>query len=465
MKIYFSRSLYILLTLLLAACGPLAPTPTITPSAANILMATPSSTSEPEATPTLYPTIMVPTPDFRTPHYTHTPFPTPLINEQMFSSWLTQNAEATPIRTPVVLEKKEKYPRVYAKDGNLYFQRNASQPVQLTSSGKDREPLLSDDGQKIVFYRGESTDRIHFINSDGSREHTVITSETSLLVGKGDIVSPIFVPRTHILLFNTYLCGPRLGLYNGPECQAGVYSLDTDTWNIEKIIGDLSGSAWKDRNFEISPNGKYISVAGSGHVNLYVLSSGRFELAYPNIIEYYITTPDEYLPVQYWFPNSNGLIIIVANSQFNDPADPPSNYLAFRYTLEEKQGQQIPLEKSIIRGDGWCVSPDRNWILFTGIGKDALDYDFNYLANLITGHTQTFEKAGLSLYDCQWSPDSKHFVSNTNTINFIGSVDGSLPIPVGGHFIKWIDNTHYYYLVIDGNRTDTKTYIGKISEH
>ena len=46
MKTSFTRSLYILLTLFLAACGPLAPTPTVTPSA----------TSVPSSTPTLPPT-------------------------------------------------------------------------------------------------------------------------------------------------------------------------------------------------------------------------------------------------------------------------------------------------------------------------------------------------------------------------------------------------------------------------
>lgn len=56
MKTNFSRSLYILLPLLLAACGPLAPTPTVTPSV----------TSAPSSTPTLPPT-ETPTPEPQQP--------------------------------------------------------------------------------------------------------------------------------------------------------------------------------------------------------------------------------------------------------------------------------------------------------------------------------------------------------------------------------------------------------------
>ena len=56
MKTNFTRSLYILLTLLLAACGPLAPTPTVTPS----------TTSAPSSTPTLPPT-ETPTPEPQQP--------------------------------------------------------------------------------------------------------------------------------------------------------------------------------------------------------------------------------------------------------------------------------------------------------------------------------------------------------------------------------------------------------------
>jgi Tol biopolymer transport system component len=379
---------------------------------------------------------------------------------------LTQNALATPIRTPVG-HVTAHMPNAYIKDNNIYFQSSEGQPVQLTSSGKDRDPILSDDGQKIAFYRGEANDNINYINSDSGQEYGFIVSETPLLTGKGEIVSPTFVPGTHMLLFNTYLCGPRLGLYDGADCTAGVFSIDTDLGKVETVVNNLSGSSWRDRNFEISPNGKYVSVAGSGHIDIYAASSSHFKLAYPNVINYYITTPDEYLPAQYWLPNSSGLIaILAADGEYNDPADPPSQYTAYRYTIKDKQGVQLLLDKFMIRGDGWSISPNRNWMLFTGNDSGYYawqDEALNYLVNLNDSHTQAYEGIGWPLSNCQWSPDSKHFVSSTNTFaGFIGSVDGSTPIPVGGSFLEWIDNTHYYYAVWENTIDTTRYYIGEI---
>ena len=81
--------------------------------------------------------------------------------------------------------------------------------------------------------------------------------------------------------------------------------------------------------------------------------------------------------------------MLAADGQYNDPADPPSEYIALRYTLGDKQGAKIPIDKFIIRGDGWSISPDRNWLLFTGNtnGYHGGGEHFHYLANLTDGHT------------------------------------------------------------------------------
>jgi hypothetical protein len=396
---------------------------------------------------------------------THTPLVTPLVNNPLIHAWQTEYALATPIRNPVVPGMQDQLPRVYTKDGSLYYQNSPGQTVRLTNSGKDRDPILSEDGRKIVFFRGEAADNIHSLNSDGSREQAIVTGETPLLIGKGDIRSPSFVPRTHILVFNTYDCSPSKGLYDYPDCVIGIYSIDTDTGAINKVIENISGNSMRTGNFEISPDGKYISVAGAGHINVYAFSSGRFKIAYPDVVTYSVTPSDEYLPKQYWLPDSSGLIIITAaDHEYNEPATPPWFYVAFRYTVNDPRAVRLSLESFITwdnQHDDWCVSPDRNWILFTGNQTgDRRDDSFHYLGNLIDGHTQAFQPAGWPLFFCKWSSDSRHFAF-TNTIGFIGSVDGP-PVPVGGHFEAWIDATHYYYGVTDDATGATRTYIGVI---
>jgi hypothetical protein len=240
--------------------------------------------------------------------------------------------------------------------------------------------------------------------------------------------------------------------------------MNTDSGKIENVVGNLSGT--HGRSFEVSPNGMYVSVAGSGHIDIYTFSSGHFKIARQNAFSYYITPPDEYLPKQYWFPDSSELIIIRAvDNESNDPSTPPALYDAIRYTVNDEKTTKISLDKFILwdkQYDNWCISPDRNWMLFAGNNTgDRRDESLYYLGNLTNGQTRlyTFDLGPLLSF-CKWSPDSKHF-SFTNMLGLIGSVDGSLPVPVGGSFLEWIDATHYYYMV-DG-KDGTKTYIGEIS--
>jgi len=334
----------------------------------------------------------------------------------------------------------------------------------LTDSGKDRDPILSADGQKIVFFRAESIDKMYSINSDGSKEKAVVTGKTSILIEKGEIKSPAFVPGKHLVLFNTYLCSLSKGLYVYPECVIGLYGIDADTREINKVVENINGNSQRDRNFEISPDGKFVSVAGAGSINIYSLSSEGFKIAYSKIMTYYVTSNSEYLPRQYWRSDSSGVIIIRAvDGEGNDPTGSPFFYEVYHYEIGEEQAVQLKLDKFLMhdyRLDTWCISPDRNWILFAGNQTgDERDYSLiYYLGNLTNGHTvQTFTPYRWFL-DCKWSPDSRHFSSTfeDNMPGLIGSID-SPPIPVGGSFVEWIDSTHYYYMV------DKEIYIGEIS--
>lgn len=390
--------------------------------------------------------------------------PTPFFpQDSIIRTWATQNALATPIRTPVIRAENEKLPNAYTENGNLYFRTNTGQILQLTNSGKDRDPILSDDGQKIAFYRGEDAGNFHVIDSNGGQDKTIIVSEMPLLIGHGIIVFPTFVPGTHTLLFNTYLCEGDQHLYDAPDCSIDLYNLNTDTKTIESIVENLSGAY--GRSFEISPNGKYVSVAGSGHIDIYAVSSEHFKIAHPNVLSYYITPPDEYLPKQYWSPDSSELIIVrAADNESSDPSTPPALYDAFRYTLKDGNAMKISLDKFILwdkQYDNWCISPDRNWILFAGNDTgDRRDGSLYYLGDLVNGQTRVYTyDPGPLLYFCKWSPDSKHF-SFTNMLGLIGSVDGGLPVPVGGSFLEWVDATHYYYLV--DSTEGSRIYLGEI---
>jgi hypothetical protein len=440
-----------------------------------ILMAACKPVSNPVATMTVVPGTASET---YTPSLTITPdSPTPLLDRQIFDAWQTQVAQATPIRTPVVPTYSPKYPLVYVKDGNLYFQSSKDQSLQLTKDGKvyqqannsgeiERNAILSEDNQIIVFFRGKTGNDMYSIYSDGSQERALVTSRTTLLTGKGDIYTPHFVPGTHLLLFNTYLCEPKKGLYDYADCTIDLYSIDTDTGKINDVVRNINGnsmSMW-EVDYAISPNGEYVAMAGDGHVNIYQRAASHFQIAFPNVLSYPITLGDEYVARQYWLPDSSGLIIIAAaDGQANEPATPPAYYVAYRYTIGNKQAVPISMSNPILwnnQHDDWCLSPDMNWILYTsnesGDFKDNYQY---YLENLRDGRTQVFTP-WWDLFSCEWSPDSRHFAF-TNTPAVIVSIDGQ-PVPIGGYFGGWIDATHYYYSVIEKDNRTITIYIGEL---
>ncbi len=473
---YFCFLIALIITL--TACEPAVPIPTevnsIPTATKKQVVESPIDVATSTPLPTFTPDPYTPLPTF-TPFPTFTSSPTPLINSQLVDYWFAQYALATPIRTPVA-QMKRNSPRVYTTKGNVYFQDSNGKAIQITDSGKDQYPILSDDWQKVVFYRGDNYDNLHSINTDGSNERLLVTSKSLPTLSQGEIKALTFQPKTHYLLFNTYLCNPRptRPSYNAPDCTVSIYGVDTDSGDLAQIVAGLSGNTMQDRNFEISPDGQYISVASSGHINIY----RGYEIYYQNAVVYNITRPDEYLPRQFWLPDSSGLLAIVSDDEYNEPTAPPWSYAVYRYKLGET-AVQIPLDKTIVRtqGDTSCVSPDRNWIFFSGTGADI---DFSqwmgegqgYLGNLNNGQTQAFTQFGVP-WGCAWSPDNKHFVAyginsplGFSPLSFIGSVDGSLPIPVSGSFLEWIDNTHYYYETYENGKVESrKVYIGEITDN
>jgi hypothetical protein len=133
----------------------------------------------------------------------------------------------------------------------------------------------------------------------------------------------------------------------------------------------------------------------------------------------------------------------------------------------------IPFDKFIeikdFRDNEWCVSPDRNWILFPRHETGEPFYSgSHYVGNLNNGYTRAYEPSGIQplyYYYCLWSPDSKHFIDSWHMS--IKSVDESKSIPVdgyAGYFLAWIDNTHYYYIAeeIPNTPSTRQTYIGEI---
>ena len=373
---------------------------------------------------------------------------------------------STPTLTPALSKpfSLDRVRMVYVEGGNLYIRDGLNTPIQLTDSGTDQNPVLSDDGKKIVFYRGDDFDTVFSINADGSQERLIIQSETLPVLGQGKVRALTFAPDTHYLLFNTFLCDPppQGPLYDAKDCTVGIFIVDTDTGEINQLIVGLSGNATQSRNFEVSPNGQMLSIANSGHVDVFFLSSVSIDIIHQDAILYSRTIPDEYLPHVYWLPDSSGFIAILATDEFNEPTTPPKTYAAWRYTWDDDNAIQIPLTATIMFNSGcnFSVSPDRNWIYFVGNESGIVwETPTQYLGNLIDGHEQQYSGGGYcpsTYYSApKWSPDNRYFASDFASTGTIGSIDGT-SMPFNGQFLDWIDSFHYFY------QENDEIFIGKI---
>jgi len=352
------RYFWIILITLLAACATLPPTS--------------QPTTYPAGTMTSAPTL---TPVLETPTALPTPSPTPLPSFTLDG-----------LRVAYIIK------------GNLYVQDSGGQPVQLTNSGADRAPLFSDDGQKIVFYRGKINDNnnVYSVDADGSQEQALITTDWLTVLGLGTKAGHLaFVPGTHQLLFNTYLCSPQEPANVG--CTTGLFLTDVDAGKIKELLAPRLGghlpwngnSSWDGNYFQVSPDGKLLSVAVSGHIDLFSIDG---QVIRRNIMTYTRSAPDELLPSQYWLPDSSGLVVALpAETDFGFAYGTTPTYTIWRYTLAGNVATQIPFDPSPMWVSIDCdylihFSPDRNW----GIYKRLANNVQLYVGNLNDGHSQLY---------------------------------------------------------------------------
>jgi len=368
---------------------------------------------------------------------------------------IEQTPTALPTETPVVpsltsvpgtLFPLDELRMAYVIDGNLYLQDGSNLPIQLTYNGEDQEPLISDDGKKIVFFRGKSADHVYVINADGSQEQLLITN--SLLNERGlryDEASEIrtfrslaFVPGTHILLFNAYQIDPHdLELkYKNHVYAIGLFLVDIDSGKIRQLLAPGLGGS-----FKISPDGNLLSVITSGHIDIFGIDG---QVIRRNLVTYTPSKPIELFPVFYWLPDSTGLIVsLLVESQY-DIGDMPT-YAIWRYPLDGNMAIQIPLDPPPMGTDAH-ISPDKKWLIYNREPDKEQKGVPLYLGDLRNSSSRLYM---MDAFARGWSPDNIHFICEGNKRElFLGSIDKPPTYAGEGNFLGWVDTSHYIYASI-----------------
>ena len=401
------KSILILTVILLTACAKVATVPTFAPAA--------------QITPV--PTLVGPTP--------------------MASQFTPLTILTSTSLPPAVASAMNGLRMAFIVDGNLYVQDDNNPSVQLTHSGEDQEPLISDDGKKVVFYRGKSADNIYVINADGSQEQLSLSNgklnEQGWTYDEATEVrtfrSLTFISGTHTLLFNTYqIERQNLELkYKNHDYKIGLLSLNVDSGAIKQLLAPGLGG-----NFQVSPDGKLLSIVTPSYIDIFDIDG---QIARHNLVTYTPSTPIALFPSSHWLPDSNGILVFLPVKDQYDVGDIPT-YAIWRYLLDENTGSQILLDPPPM-GTGVLISPDKKWLLYNREPESGQNGVPLYIGNL---HASVSRLYAMNAFTRGWSADNTHFIYEGNKRElFLGSVDQS-PIYIDeGNFLGWVNASYYIY--------------------
>ncbi len=432
--------IYFFEIMVIVGCSQVQPTMTATPKQTNTSLPIPTFTSPPSS--------------IALPAFTPIPSPAPI-----------------PVSTAAETFPLDNLRMAYIVDGNLYVQDGSNSPQQLSNSGEDFSPMFSDDSEKIVSYRGKSQDKnsIFSINADGSHEQEIITKDWLDTLGMGTKAGHLaFVPNTHQIIFNTYLC-PEYSPSSNSGCTMGLFLIDSDTGKIKEIFQPVLGgglpwhgdSPWLG-NFSVSPDGKLLAVAHAGQIDILNMNG---KVIHQSIMKYTGNMPSELYPRLYWLSDLSGLIVALpAEVDYRGPGYSGNpTYTIWKYTFDGNIATQILLDPPLSwahmeSNDIISISPNRERIVYF-----ADDCQL-YKGNLLDGSTELLLPCDAYYLPMRWSPDSIHFSSNESpTGSILGSVDGVSGYPPG-YFVGWIDAKRFVYFLgtVYNNKDDIQIFVGEL---
>ena len=353
---------------------------------------------------------------------------------------------------------------VYVKEGNLYVQDGVNPPRQLTHSGQDSGPNISDDGEKIIFFRGRPDEmyKVYSISADGTQEQPLITTSILTALNLGytnttELRRRAFVPGTHQVLFSTQ---EFLGQAEyRAKWNQDLLLVNIDTGKVRRIL-----APGEVEHFGVSPDGKLVAIQTPDQVKVIDLSG---KVIHKALITYPIICCGFYAVGLNWSQDSSTLFIIFPR-EWNDyiyEINPP--LVIWKCPLEDGSPVEIQLTPPPLRSY-YSISPDRNWIVYSFIHYDFLsETDLSipegiYLGNLQDGSAKLIAELSDSDNDFGWAPDSLHFSFEQYYSGVyqevFGNLSGELTVRKDiWRFLDWVDTSHYLFGYVEMGELDTET--------
>lgn len=206
---------------------------------------------------------------------------------------------------------------VYASGGNIHlWQAGASR--QLTFSGQDDRPKISQDGQVVAF---ERNGELLAINADGSGERVLAgrayleTFRTPGLLAI-NVSQFAFLPGSHSLFFD--LVGETEAY---PSLYYDIHVVNADAPAPSQLSKPGEGGRWS-----FSPDGQWVALAGPQQINLMRVDGSEYRqaLSFPMVSTY---SEWFYLPEATWLETSAGFYTVIpASAILENPSEPARFY-------------------------------------------------------------------------------------------------------------------------------------------
>jgi Tol biopolymer transport system component len=326
---------------------------------------------------------------------------------------------------------------VYVKSGDLWLWDGATSR-QLTQSGRDSKPKISDDGQVIAFSRAGA---LWAVNADGSNERVLASLDNLAqlphsVTGRQEVSNFEFAPASHTVYFSTIITGEGF-----PELQFDLARIDANGPSLQLLLKNGDGG-----EVTFSPDGSKIALVQPEKINLVNADGSGFETLFTFEL---VSTYSEwfYLPEIVWMPDSSGFKTLIPA---HDPLANPKELTRFYFIPASgaKAAQLAEFLASSAFQSGAYISPDGSKVVYTKPQNGNLEL---HVIDASTADQLLFSLPGDKLGALGWTPDSQNVVywRDDTRITWLLTPDGqsaSLSDVKYASQVTWVDASRYLFV-------------------
>jgi len=331
---------------------------------------------------------------------------------------------------------------VYAKDGNIWLWDDASGSVtQVTNSGQDSAPKISDDGLVIAFHRkGE----LWAVGPDGSQPRVLASSAAllALLPAGVEAVAPRqfdFAPRSHDVYLNVTSVSQEASV---PEYNLAKVNADVPT--LDSLLNSSQGGG----QFIFSPDGTKIALPRNDKINVVDLdgSNLRTVFTFPRVL---LHADANYVPQIAWMAGSSAFTTVIPPEDgVNNPSDPTRFY----YIPIEGDDRQPAQLAQFVAAPAFqsqpYISPDAAKVVYTRPNGANLEV---HVIDASTTDELYFQYPANRIGLLGWAPDSTQIMYwiDDSRIAWIASPGTEPALLSDVNFavnINWVDTRRYFFL-------------------